>query len=204
MSDRPRIMIDPGHGGHNTGTANADGTLVEKDLTLELGTALRDVIASRYQVHMTRTADQHVSLAGRCVAANSWPAEYFVSLHYNSVDNPKPRGCEVWCFSKKAAAGGPSEGAELAMAIVTELAGLGLPNRGVKECYDRDQKAYLPARARYILENTAMPAALVECAFLSNPEDVALVVDPAFRLKLADAIGFGIRKFLIMKGGDQA
>ncbi len=80
-----KIFIDPGHGGSDTG-ASANG-LQEKQLTLQTALALRNMLLNEYQnvsVLLSRTSDQTVSLTQRTNAANSWGADYFLSIHMNA------------------------------------------------------------------------------------------------------------------------
>ncbi|ERN53744.1 N-acetylmuramoyl-L-alanine amidase family protein [Alkalihalophilus marmarensis] len=79
-----KIMIDPGHGGRDPG-AVANG-LVEKDLTLTIAREIREVLLRNYDVliRMTRDSDMFVSLEDRARLANSWGADYFISVHINA------------------------------------------------------------------------------------------------------------------------
>lgn len=80
-----KIFIDPGHGGTDPG-ASANG-LQEKQLTLQIALALRNILLNEYQnvtVQLSRTSDQTVSLTQRTNAANSWGADYFLSIHINA------------------------------------------------------------------------------------------------------------------------
>lgn len=90
------VMIDPGHGGVDNGTANA--SLREKDLVLKvagyLNTLLRD--NPQYSVKMTRTSDQHVSLSERVKRAESAQSDLFLSLHVNSNPSARVKGMELY------------------------------------------------------------------------------------------------------------
>lgn len=80
-----KIFIDPGHGGTDSGAA-ANG-LSEKNITLQIAILLRDMLISDYDdvsVRLSRSIDQSVTLTQRTNAANSWGADYFVSIHINA------------------------------------------------------------------------------------------------------------------------
>lgn len=80
-----KIFIDPGHGGTDSGAA-ANG-LLEKNITLQIALFLRDMLISEYDgvsVRLSRSIDQSVTLSQRTNAANSWGADYFVSIHINA------------------------------------------------------------------------------------------------------------------------
>lgn len=80
-----KIFIDPGHGGSDSG-ASGNG-LQEKHVTLQIALALRTILLDEYQnvsVQLSRTSDQTVSLTQRTNAANSWGADFFLSIHINA------------------------------------------------------------------------------------------------------------------------
>lgn len=173
-----KIVIDPGHGGiSDTGAVGLSGTK-EKDINLTVATKLAELLTSEgISVKMTRTSDIDVSLAVRATTANSINADYFISVHCNAFVAPTASGTETHHYY------GSAKGKQLAESVQTELvSALGLTNRGVKES------------DFYVLRATAMPAVLIELAFLSNPDEEKLLNSPDFQNKCANAIFKGITK----------
>src|SRR5699024_12813356 len=81
-----KIIIDPGHGGADSG-ATGNG-LREKDLTLKISLKLRDILSNEYEVHslrLSRTTDTSVSLSERTNMANSWGVYYLFTYHINDI-----------------------------------------------------------------------------------------------------------------------
>ncbi|HEV2501277.1 MAG TPA: N-acetylmuramoyl-L-alanine amidase, partial [Terriglobia bacterium] len=92
-----RIVIDPGHGGHDTGTIGPTG-LEEKDVVLDVALRLRKLIERKMgcQVIMTRSTDTFIPLEGRTAIANEYGADLFISIHANASQDPDARGVEVY------------------------------------------------------------------------------------------------------------
>ena len=172
-----RIVIDPGHGGSDPGAVGPNGL---KEAHVNLAVALKIAEKLRkagVEVKLTRTSDVFVGLQPRCNIANSFGADYFVSIHCNSAGTPEAKGTETYCYKF----GG--QGEVLAKAIQAELiAATGRANRGVKTAN------------YYVLRRTNMPAVLTELAFINNPEEERLLADPAYQEKCAAAIAKAIGK----------
>lgn len=169
------VVIDPGHGGSDPGAVGPSG-LYESHVAWRIACIVADILM-RYNVQIifTRVGDTKVSLEKRVQIANKSGADYFVSIHINSANNPKASGTEVYAYSKA------SEGNILADRILNNLVStINLPNRGVK--YDRMQ----------VVSTTKMPAALVEVAFLNNPVEEALIKTDEFQERAAVGIAKGI------------
>lgn len=177
-----KIVIDPGHGGKDPGAVGPSGI---KEANINLQVAL--MVAEKLQkaglsVKLTRTTDTFVDLQPRCDIANSFNADYFVSIHCNSAGTPEARGTETYCYKL----GGKGE--VLAKAIQAELiAATGRVNRGVKTAN------------YYVLRRTNMPAVLTELAFISNHEEERLLGSPDYQEKCATAIARGIGKVIGVK-----
>lgn len=216
------IVLDPGHGGEETGAIGPKGS-AEKDLTLAIAKLLRSALVEQIgaRVVLTREEDVARSLDERAALANQLQADLFLSLHLNSTVRGQARGVETYILSlqasdRKAAdaaaienyAGSPGSAQEplpfdlqallwdlaqnqhlatslrVATWLQDELAReLGQPDRGVKQA---------PFR---VLMGAAMPAALVELGFLSNPEEEQLLQDPAYQSRLVAAIVRALRRF---------
>jgi N-acetylmuramoyl-L-alanine amidase len=175
------IVLDPGHGGSDTGAAH--NGLVEKTLTLDIANRLRSRLIQRgWIVRMTRDTDTDVyapndsardELQARCDIANKAGARMFVSVHVNSFTSSGLNGTTTYYYKP----------VDLAMAQAVQrrlIASLGTKDDGVR----KDNF--------YVIHHTAMPAILIETAFLSNPDDAALLHSTAFLDKVAAAIADGI------------
>jgi N-acetylmuramoyl-L-alanine amidase len=200
--ERIRLVIDPGHGGDDPGAVN--GALRESDIALRIAHVLKAVMDTHpeFNVALTRDSDKTISLKGRTDLANQLDA-YLVSIHCNATEDPQANGAEVWCYAETDKDGKESVGHQAAKAIQAELVSLGLRDRCVKAIYDRKEGKYI-ARKLWVLDKTKRPSVLVECAFISNPEEVKRIGDVHgdFKERLAVAIFKGINKMLNTKGGD--
>ncbi|WP_243356084.1 N-acetylmuramoyl-L-alanine amidase family protein [Bacillus litorisediminis] len=148
-----KIFIDPGHGGSDTGAVG--NGLQEKNLTLQIATRVRDILAAEYNnisILMSRTGDQTVSLTQRTDAANSWGADYYLSIHINAGGGT---GFESFIY--------PNVGAPTTtyQDIIHEeiLKQVDFYNRGKKEANF------------HVLRETYMPALLTENGFIDNATD---------------------------------
>jgi N-acetylmuramoyl-L-alanine amidase CwlD len=178
------IVIDPGHGGSDTGAMH--NGLVEKNLTLDISERLKSVLLARgWQVKLTRETDvdvyapndsAHDELQARCDVANNNGARLFISVHINSFTSSGLNGTTVYYYK--------SSDYGLARAVHERLAS-SLPTND-----DGVQKANF-----YVIHHTAAPAILVETAFLSNPEDAAYLRSPGFLQKVAVGIADGVGKY---------
>lgn len=177
------IVIDPGHGGSDPGaTATQDSTTVkEKDLNLKVALLLKEELKKRgYSIKMTRETDVYVSLSERCEISNNSNADIFVSIHQNSFTSSSARGVEVYHYP------GSVLGKALAEKLSTSISkATGLKNRGAKEANF------------YVLRNTKAIAVLVECGFMSNPDELKLLTDLGFQKKIVVAIASAIDSYVL-------
>jgi len=198
------VVIDPGHGGSDTGIVTGDGT-PEKDLTLALARKLRDRLHDEdggLQVVLTREDDRFLSNEERAARANAEHADVFVSLHGNGWFDGSVRGFTVGMYGGQAAQP-PSEFARwgepdpavvadteaLAEALLESMGSLlGLPSRGVHTA------------AYAVLAGATMPAVQVECAFLTNAEDAREMQRADFRESVAIALARGIHEYALGRG----
>lgn len=187
------IVIDPGHGGLDTGARGSTG-LLEKDVNLMVGLRVRDIIeASGGKCVMTHDEDVDVfgadarnatdadELQARVDVGTYTPnAEIFVSIHCNAAYNPTGNGTETYYY--------PKTGYDMMLAerIQEELVEYGgRRDRGVKQ-----------ARF-YVLRHGYIPAALAELAFISNFEEEPLLWSDDFQDKVAYAVANGIGRFFL-------
>lgn len=175
-----KICLDPGHGGHDWGASIQSPVFTEKEFNLALAHLTASMLESRgYSVMFTRFTDIFIPLETRTLLANEAGADVFVSLHANSSTNPASEGMEVFHYP------GSENGRSLANLTLQSMLEEcpGHINRGVK------------AAKFVVLELTQMPAALVECEFISNPQQAAFLRNPENQRKLATAIARGVHIF---------
>ena len=190
------IIIDAGHGGEDGGTVGVDG-VYEKDLNLKIAYILRDISeAFGYTTVMTRTEDillydrsvdfegrkKALDLLARVKIAEGYENALFVSIHMNSFPDSKYSGLQVY-YSKN-----DSDSEILAKNIQESVKSdiQGNNNRKIK-----------PAGSNiYVLDRIKLPAVLIECGFLSNKDECALLCDTAYQKKLALSIFSAISKYI--------
>lgn len=175
----PVVVLDPGHGGLDPGAIGSTG-VQEKVVTLSITRLVAAHLGSAgCKVVLTRASDADVSLDNRASIAHKHNADVFVSIHANAANNPAAHGLEVFHFRESGS------GQRLAESILDRLVlETGLENRGVKEA------------GFAVLRKTDMTAVLVECGFLTNPTEEALLEKKNFQEKCAQAISSGILAFL--------
>lgn len=182
------IVIDPGHGGTDTGAVGVDG-LLEKDITLLVSKRIQQILLdSGAAVVMTREDDRDVygpsatdaqELQARVdVGEAASDAEIFLSVHCNAFTKPAANGTETYYYPKT------KQDEALAQALQDGMLDHGgLRDRGVKE-----------ARF-YVLHHSSLPAALVELAFITNYEEKKLLADEDFQQEMALGICEGLANY---------
>ena len=163
-----KIYIDQGHNPVNPNAGAEGNGLREQDIVYRIGQELATLLRADggYEVRLSRpSADTQLgtsnagSLSARVRDANSWGADYFISLHNNAADQASATGTEAFVYGR----GGPAFA--LAEDIVAGVSDeTGLFNRGV-----------FTRPSLYVLRRTAMPAVLVELGFITNPRDARLM-----------------------------
>ena len=161
-SNQKIIVIDPGHGGKDSGTVGINSNK-EKDVVLNIANEilrLNKELNEPLDIYLTRYKDTLISLTDRTKLAKTLKADLFVSLHCNHSDNPNARGIEVYVTNSKSQYSG--EATWLAFLIQDELnKKLGFESRGVK--FSNFQVL------RETVENC--PSVLLEIGFLSNEDE---------------------------------
>ena len=193
------VVIDPGHGGEDGGASSAAG-LVEKDVNLDVAFALRDLFeAAGIPVVMTRTEDKllydrNVDFQGRKkvldlaarriiaektaeAAAEVGGTSLFISIHMNAFPAPQYSGMQVWHGT------GSPVSARVADAIQATSTAL-MP--------DNHRKTQAAGSSIYLLDRIQSPAVLVECGFLSNPEEAERLSKEEYRHALAAVVFAGV------------
>ncbi|WP_144483344.1 N-acetylmuramoyl-L-alanine amidase [Bacillus pumilus] len=176
-----KIFIDPGHGGTDSGAA-ANG-LLEKNITLQIAILLRDMLISEYDgvsVRLSRSTDQSVTLAQRTNAANSWGADYFVSIHINAGGGT---GFESYVYPGVSAPTTTYRNA-LHDEIVRSV---DFANRGKKTANF------------HVLRETSMPAILTENGFIDTTADANKLRNATFLQGIARAHATGLEKAFQLK-----
>ena len=186
------VVIDAGHGGIDSGKVGVAGT-VEKDVILIIAKKLEKLLkAADVNVIMTRTSDTGLysssssgkkkeDMKNRANLMNKAHADCVVSLHQNSYPEESIDGAQVFYYT-------PSEqGQQLAAQ---------LQNRLISHVDPSNHRTEKPNDSYYLLKNVSAPIVIVECGFLSNPEESKKLVDDAYQQKLAWAIHLGILQYL--------
>lgn len=184
---KPTVVIDPGHGGKDSGAIGVDRSM-EKTWALKTAQRVEGLLRQQgYQVIMTRTRDEYIQLAERARIANDANADIFLSIHFNSGGSEKPRGVEVLYASENNVSLKKQAGDQRRLAnevLKSVLKETGMSSRGVK---NRPELA--------VLRLTKMNAALVEGGFMSNPDEMDIIKSDAYLDKLARGIVNGIVNF---------
>jgi N-acetylmuramoyl-L-alanine amidase len=217
-----RIVIDAGHGGHDTGTIGPTG-LMEKDLCLDVALRLGKIIQQRLpgaDVIYTRSDDTFIPLEERTHIANEAKADLFISIHANSSHDHQARGIETYYLNLK----GSPDAMEVASRenatanesihdlddIVKKIARSEKIDESREFASDiqdslskRIQKQYKPVKDRgvrkapfVVLIGADMPSILTEISFLSNPADEQLLKKPEHRQRVAEGLYQGVADYL--------
>lgn len=194
------VIIDPGHGGQDSGTIHSG--IMEKDLALDISRRVERLLQARnVGTLLTRTGDNYISLAGRAASANRERDAVFVSIHFDEAQPtaagvetyyaahqmPQPSAMVSWLpFLQTAAAEervnpesqSLAEFVQAALVAKTHAA-----NRGT-----RAQQFFVIAKVRH-------PAVLVEGGFLTNKDEVGKLTNEEYREQLASAIVDGVLRY---------
>ena len=173
-----KIFIDAGHGGSNPGAVGPNG-LKESDVNLDVALRLGRLLSSRnYEVKYSRISNINIGLRERATLANQWGADYFISIHCNSNINPIYKGTSTYYYRPNTVA------SNLALTVNNSLVSMiQTPDLGTFQANFA------------VLRYTIMPAILVELAFISNPQEAALLATSSFRENCAIRIFNGIVEF---------
>ena len=180
-----KLFIDPGHGGNDPGAVG--NGLKEKDLTLAIAKRVKDYLDKHYTGHsvmLSRSGDTTLSLSERTRKANTWGADYFLSIHINSNEGT---GFESYIYNGTYSSKAKTNSLRntIHQEIISRLPGV--RDRGKKEDNFK------------VLRETYMPAMLTECLFIDTKEDAAKLSQPAFIDKLAVGHAEGLAKAFKLK-----
>lgn len=175
-----KIFIDPGHGGYDPGAVNPEFNISEQEVNLDVANRLQTILNNRgYDTMISRDGDYYVGLRARADMANNWGADYFISIHCNSAQDPSANGTETLYYISSEI----SE--ELANDVQTQL---------ILQTNQRDRG--IKPRNLAVLRLSNMPAVLAEIAFISNPNEAYLLSQPSFRQQCAQGIADGVTQFI--------
>lgn len=216
-----RIVVDAGHGGHDTGTIGPDG-LMEKDLVLDVAVRLGSLLENRLgsEVIYTRDDDTFVPLETRTAIANQNQADLFISVHANSSRDDSARGVETYYLnftSDPAALEVAARENAVSQKSIHELQDL-VKKITLKEKIDESHELASDVESSLatglsskstamrnrgvkkapfiVLIGANMPSILAEISFLSNPGDEKKLQTPEYRQKIAESLYKGIAKYV--------
>lgn len=220
-----RVVIDPGHGGHDPGAVGPNG-LFEKDVVLDIALKLKKELEanSLYDVFLTRDKDVFIPLEERTAFANKMSADLFVSIHANASPRREAKGIETyllnWTDDEEAMRVAARENAislrkmkamnqkmDIVKVIMDDLfrqikrdesikLAHYVQNSLIKNCENRYNLGVKQALF-YVLFGARMPSVLIEVSFISNPEEEELLSEDEYRFKIAKAIYEGIEKYFV-------
>ncbi|PWU73828.1 N-acetylmuramoyl-L-alanine amidase [Ochrobactrum sp. POC9] len=220
------VMIDPGHGGIDSGAESLSG-IKEKDLTLAFGQELRDRLAQdkNIKVLMTRDDDTFLRLSERVRIARQHEADLFISIHADTINQHDIRGATVYTISDKAsdsvaramaerenrsdslAGAAPEEQPEVTDILLdltrreTHTFSLSFAEKVIHSLQGQVNLINNPHRFAgfQVLRAPDVPSVLIEIGYLSNAEDEKLISNPEWRKKLADRLAIAIKAFETLK-----
>jgi N-acetylmuramoyl-L-alanine amidase len=216
-----RVVIDPGHGGYDTGTIGPSG-LREKDLVLAVSRRLKELIETRLgtDVVLTRTGDEFVPLEERTAIANQLRADLFLSVHANSSRDRRVTGVETFFLNfssnteEREVASRENAGSQKNIRDLEDLLrqiALGDYNEESRDLAHVVQESLYGEMKRHrsvirdrgvkkapfiVLINLNMPGILTEVGFISNPTDETYFKDTDGQEETAEALYQGVKKYL--------
>jgi N-acetylmuramoyl-L-alanine amidase len=221
-----RIAIDPGHGGHDTGTIGPTG-LREKDIVLDVGLRLKKLLERKVgcEVVMTRSDDTFIPLEERTAIANEKAADLFVSIHANASRDRSARGIETYYLNFTSSPDAlevaarenatSQESVHQLQDLIQKIAmtekieeSEEFARQLQKEVYRRTSQLSGKQRDRgvkkapfVVLIGANMPSVLAEISFLTNPRDEKSLRRSDYRQKIAEALCQGILDYVNNLGG---
>lgn len=196
LQEKIKVVIDAGHGEPDGGAVSADG-VKESDLNLQIAQKLKTKLEeANIEVIMTRKDTNNIApaseqqnkirqiktsdLNNRVKIANESGAVILVSIHMNKFENSKYYGWQTF-YSKASEEG--KKLAELIQASIGEIIQI------------ENKRTALKIEGIKIIDKSTIPAVIVECGFLSNPEECKLLQDETYQTKLAEGIKIGIQNY---------
>lgn len=169
------VVLDPGHGGKDPGAVA--GKILEKDLNLQVAKILRDMLVNAgIKVYMTRSDDRFVDLYERAAFANRLKANLFVSIHHNASTDTKAQGVMTLYYPSTKERS--MTGMKFAQIVQKNL---------VETLKTRDW-GIIPRPNLVVTRETSMPAVIAELGFMSNSQELKVLVTPEFQKKAAESL----------------
>jgi len=220
------ILIDPGHGGKDTGAVGehrVDGAnlrVVEKDIALKVGRQVRDELAARYpdkRILLSREGDTYPTLEQRVAMANSVDlgkneAIIYVSIHANASFNKTAKGFEIWYlnpeYRRTIIDGSSAQGSDRSITpILNAMLEEEFTTESIILARDIDARLQddigakspnrgIRAEEWFVVRNAKMPSVLVEMGFVTNPEEARLLSTDDYLKKISDGIYTGLVDFV--------
>ena len=187
------IVIDAGHGGSDPGTIGFSGNY-EKDINLDISKKLKEKLKSNgYKAILTRDSDEYVDNLLRAKLTNKKRARVFISIHGNAMENNNSiNGIQVLYYPNRKSTIGDLNNNELARIIMGSLInGTGAKDKGI---VDREDLI--------VLNQTKMPAIIIECGFLSNEKEEQLLLTDDYQNKVVDSIYMGLEEYFSLNPRD--
>lgn len=215
-----RVVLDPGHGGHDPGATGSTG-LTEKQVVLDVAHRAASLLARELGVAtlLTRDTDEFVSLEERTAKANAFGADLFVSIHCNAGHAPGSRGVVTFVLDAASSAShahvaareneGTAAGSNSMAVVAGSQSDPGTVRRSdsFAALLQRAVRASLSQGYRdvpvlgvekagfFVLAGARMPSVLFETSFISNPREERYLTSDRYRQKLADAIVNAVRAY---------
>jgi len=216
-----RIVIDAGHGGHDSGTLGPGG-LEEKDVVLDVALRLGRLLKQRLgaDVIYTRSDDTFIPLETRTAIANQAQADLFISVHANSSPDTSARGVEVYYLNFTSSAdalevaarenASSDESIHQLSDLVKKIALQDKINESREFAGDVDSSLYtgldqgnpglkdrgVKKAPFVVLIGANMPSILAEISFLTNPDDASELRESQYRQRIAESLYRGIAKYV--------
>ena len=192
------IVIDPGHGGGDSGTKSVLGYGYEKEFTLDWARRLGALLATNgWRVFLTRSGDTDLALSNRIAFAEAHKADVFLSLHFNSAaPDEREAGLETYCLTPTGMPSSVTRGFGDNPALAFPNNAFDAQNlqfalrvhRALLQVNGRLDRGVRRARYLGVLRGQNRPAILVEGGYLSNPREARRIADPLYRQKLAEGV----------------
>lgn len=195
------VILDPGHGGVDTGASNRWGS--EKTFALDVAQSARlHLMQAGYKVEMTRSTDKMVPLEDRVAFANRFPKALFISIHFNASGSAE--GVETYALAPAGVASNAAKANEASISDVRWCSGNEQDEQNIAlaaalhatiasrmTMFDRGVK-----HSRFhVLRNVKIPAVLLECGFLTNVAEGQRIATSQFRQQVGAAIAQGVQNF---------
>ncbi len=178
--ERPLVMLDPGHGGEDSGVV--EGDLVEKDLVLRIAFAMgAELVKNGFDVRLTRSGDEEVAWEDRRALAEAAGAALLLMLHLNADEDRTRHGAEVYADLENPTS------ARAAETVAEALREAG-------------SEVVVEERPWPFLQSTTVPTVMIELAFLTHPVEQRLVQSEAFHRELGEVMVRATRRFLEESG----